>query len=106
MVCAPDGVIGFVKPKALPSSSDAYEIVYVIGEESLWGNGYGKAAIQAALSTAFFDWRARQVLARVYAGNIRSIRAVRACGFSCEHRDERLFRYRITMSDYLDHVQA
>ena len=66
----------------------------------------GEAAIRAALSTAFFDWRARQVLARVYAGNTRSIRAVRACGFSCEHRDERLFRYRITMSDYLEHVQA
>ena len=98
--------IGFVKLKALASSPGAYEIVYVIGEEALWGNGYGEAAIRTALSTAFFDWRARQVLARVYAGNTRSIRAVRACGFSCEHRDERLFRYRITMSDYLEHVQA
>ena len=107
MVCAADGsAISFVNLKVLSSSPGAYEIVYVIGEEALWGNGYGEAAIRTALSTAFFDWRARQVLARVYAGNTRSIRAVRACGFSCEHRDERLFRYRITMSDYLEHVQA
>lgn len=107
MVCCQDdgSAIGFVKLKALSSLPGAYEIVYVIGDASLWGNGYGKAAIRSALSTAFFDWRAKQVIARVYSGNVRSLRSVRSCGFSCEYQDDRLSRHRITMADYLNLLQ-
>jgi len=79
--------------------------VYVIGQAELWGNGYGEAAIRSALSTAFFDWRAKQVIARVYSGNVRSLRSVRSCGFRCEYQDERLSRHRITMPEYLNLLQ-
>lgn len=45
LVCRPDGeTIGFVKLRKLPQP-EAYEIVYVIGEESLWGQGFGEASI-------------------------------------------------------------
>lgn len=100
-----NAAIGFVKLKAL-TPQNTYEIVYVIGEEALWGNGYGKDAILAALSTAFFEWRARKVVAKIYPGNLRSIRAVQSCGFSCDHRENPLFRYSITMDDYLDRLRA
>lgn len=106
IVCREDRrPIGFVKLKSL-AQKNTYEVVFVIGEEGLWGNGYGKDAILAALSTAFLEWRAKKVVAKIYAGNQRSIRSVRSCGFQCEYHEESLFRYSITMDDYLERLRA
>ena len=106
IVCDRQGsAIGGVKMKSM-AFQGTYEIVFVIGEEDLWGNGYGKDAIRAALSTAFFEWRAKKVVAKIYAGNGRSIRSVRSCGFNCEYHEEPLFRYSITMDDYLERLRA
>ena len=75
MVCVPDGsAIGFVKLKALSSSPGAYEIVDVIGEEALWGNGYGEGTIRSALFTAFLEWRDGKSLPRSAPGT-----SVRTC---------------------------
>lgn len=49
LVCEKDGeAIGFVKLRPLQSRG-THEIVYAIGEESLWGRGYGKGAVRSAL---------------------------------------------------------
>lgn len=101
LVCRGEGeAIGFVKLRKT-GENGAYEIVYAIGEEELWGRGYGKGAIRSALSTAFLEWRASKVVAKIYTENVRSVRSVRACGFSQSDEDERLCRYKITSAEYL-----
>ena len=95
-----DRSIGFVKLKQL-GDRPVYEIVFAIGEERLWGNGYGTAAIRAAIAKAFLELRVEKVIARIYSANSRSINSVRACGFCCEHRGKPLCRYSVTMTAYL-----
>ena len=96
LVCRPDGeTIGFVKLRKLPQP-EAYEIVYVIGEESLWGQGFGEASIRSALAMVFLQWRAKKVIAKICPDNQRSIRSVCACGFRLESGDGPLLRYCLT----------
>lgn len=105
LVCRSDGdTIGFVKLREL-FERDTYEIVHVIGEETLWGHGYGESAIRAALSTAFLKWRARKVIAKIHPENQRSIRSVCSCGFSQNGEDNCLLRYEITMDTYLHRLR-
>ena len=67
LVCEKDGeAIGFVKLRPLQSRG-MHEIVYAIGEESLWGRGYGKGAVRSALSAAFLDSRNRPHRSGKYA---------------------------------------
>ena len=93
-----DDSMGFIK---LRGHSDCFEIVVAIGEERLWGNGYGTDAVRAAQYRAFFDWRAKKIIAKIHHGNIRSERMVRCCGFREEQRGESLSLYSITMDEYL-----
>ena len=81
MVCHQENEsVGFVK--LLPTAMEgAYEIVYVIGEDALWGHGLSQQAVRSALSKAFLHLRADRVVAKVMPQNLRSIRCVRACGF-------------------------
>ena len=88
--------VGFVK--LLPTAMEgAYEIVYVIGEDALWGHGLSQ---QAALSKAFLHLRADRVVAKVMPQNLRSIRCVRACGFQQMAEMPRLIRFEITFDAY------
>lgn len=83
MICPGDGqAIGFVK-LARTAAAGEYEIVYAIGEESLWGQGYGKTAIGKALTFAFAfaDLQAVSVIAKINPENTRSRRLAAACGF-------------------------
>jgi RimJ/RimL family protein N-acetyltransferase len=91
--------IGFVKLRE--HATGCFELVFAIGEEELWGNGYGSQAVMAAQSRAFFEWRAKKLIAKVYHDNIRSIHTVRRCGFREEQRSATLSQYAITMKDYL-----
>ena len=100
LICPDDNdSVGFVKLKAL-AAPRTYEIVFAVGEEALWGRGLATGAIRSALRTAFFDWRAGKVVAKIYAENQRSIRAVKACSFTCEASHPTLCRYALTMEDY------
>ena len=63
--------IGFVKLKQQEPGS--WEIVFAIGERTLWGNGYGSQAVRAAQARVFLEWRARKLRAKIYHGNIRSV---------------------------------
>jgi len=101
LVCdTEDSAIGFIKLKELPEQ-DTYEIVIVIGEEDLWGRGYGAGAVHMALNRAFLEWHARKVVARIHVNNHRSIRMMCSCGFTCEHDDAPLSRYGLTLETYL-----
>ena len=100
LICGKDDrAIGFGKLKPLRPGS--YEIVFVIGEEGLWGHGYGRGAIEAALSMAFLEWRADEIIARIDPQNLRSIRAAGACGLTCAEDTGRLHTYAVTFDGYL-----
>ena len=106
LVCEKDGeAIGFVKLRPLQSRS-THEIVYAIGEEGLWGRGYGKGAVRSALSAAFLDSRAERVIARIDPENTRSIRSVCACGFSRCGKEGKLHLYDLTQERYLENLRA
>lgn len=107
LVCPPDGTaIGFIslRPTGVPHS---YEIVYAIGEEALWGLGFGESTLRADLAMVFLERRGSHVLARIYPENarslrsLRSLRSVRSCGFCCTDDRGRLHRYEISAEEYL-----
>lgn len=100
LICrGPREPIGFVKLRPL-GQPGGYEIVYAIGEESLWGHGYGESAIRAALAMVFGSWQGREVVAKIYPENHRSVRLVTACGFSRNGEGGPLHQYRITAQSY------
>ena len=97
MACTQAGEpVGFVKLRGI------HEVVCAIGDEALWGRGYGTGTVRSALAEAFLKHRARKVIARIYPENLRSVRSVSRCGFQCAERGARLHRYEITMSNYLN----
>lgn len=105
LACRSDGdTIGFVKLRELPERG-AYEIVYAIGEETLWGHGYGESAICSALAMVFGEWRGRKVIAKIYPENQRSIRSVCACGFRRSSADGSMLQYGITVDEYLQYLR-
>lgn len=106
MVCeeADDASSGFVKLKE-QEDRRCYEIVFAIGDDTLWGNGYGSRAVQAAETRAFLDWRAQKLTAKLYHGNSRSVRTVRCCGFREERKLDELSCYSITQEEYFDFLE-
>lgn len=101
LVCPAAGpAIGFVSLRSVDVPG-CYEIVYAIGEESLWGQGLGESTLRAALSMVFLEWRGSRVLARIYPENARSLRSVRSCGFRCTADQGKLHRYEISAEEYL-----
>lgn len=91
--------IGFVR--CVPLSGSVYEIVFAIGEASLWGNGYGAAAVSKAVAHLFLELRATQVVAKIYHGNTRSKHTVRHCGFMEAECGEKLSVFSLTLEQYL-----
>lgn len=102
LVCSRErGSIGFVR--LMPNSDRCSEIVYVIGEELLWGHGYGRHALDLALAKAFFELRRETVIARIKKENVRSIRTALRCGMRLVRKTGRLQTYQITAREYMEH---
>ena len=93
------GPIGFLKLRE--HAVGTYEMVIVIGDETLWGNGYGRQAVRAAVAKVFLEWRGRSLTARIYHGHTRSVGLVCGCGVRERERLEKLSCYRITREEYL-----
>lgn len=91
--------IGFIR--LTPCSDKCCEIVYVIGEELLWGRGYGKRALELALAKAFFEMRMETVVARIKKENIRSTRTAARCGMKLIRDSGHLLIYQITAGEYI-----
>ena len=106
MVCPPqEDSVGFVHLSPLPKPG-AYEIVYVIGEEALWGRGLGEGAIRAALSEAFLTLDVQTLVAKIMPKNRRSVRSVTACGFTQSSLSDGLLHYTITQDAYFQQLRA
>ena len=83
-----DGSIGFVKltENRTPGS---WEIVYAVGDDMIWGKGYGEAAIRQAVLWAEKELNAVELTAKIDPKNLRSSRLACACGFLPVERGER-----------------
>jgi RimJ/RimL family protein N-acetyltransferase len=77
------------------------EIVIVIGDETNWGKGLGKASIKKGLDIAFFQWRAPRVIAKINTHNIRSVKAFENSGFLLENEDANMKIFCMSMDDYI-----
>jgi regulator of nucleoside diphosphate kinase len=98
MACDRDGEpVGFVR---LIPGHDETEIVAVIGEKTRWGQGCGTRAIEESLKIAFFELRARRVLARIHPENWRSAQAFVRCGFRLTSETPAIRRYALCAQDY------
>ena len=101
LICDSGGrSIGFIK--LAPCSETGCEVVYAIGEELLWGRGYGRRALDLALQKAFFELRRETVEARIRRENTRSIRAAAHCGMRRVQEIGPLQVYRITAREYME----
>ena len=92
--------IGFIR--LTPRSDQCCEIVYVIGEEILWGRGYGKQALELALEKAFFEMRNETVVARIDKSNTRSIRTAMHCGMKLVKDSEHMQLFQISVREYFE----
>ncbi|MPM71215.1 hypothetical protein SDC9_118178 [bioreactor metagenome] len=93
--------IGFVRLAEL-KKHDAYELVVAIGQQTLWGRGYGTQAICRCLETAFFDRRANTVAANVHRDNLRSLRAVEKAGLRRMSQGGDYVHFSLTREEYLN----
>lgn len=99
MVCDKKNVpVGFVR---LIPKGDETEIVVVIGCRENWGKRMGTAAIRESLKIAFFEMRAKKVVAKIYQKNLRSIRAFAHTGFRLKGHSGSIKHYVLTMEEYL-----
>jgi regulator of nucleoside diphosphate kinase len=90
--------IGFVR---LVKKDSDYEIVIVIGDRKNWGKKLGTLAIQESLKIAFFDFRARKVIAKIRKENKRSIRAFINNGFHAVKESNDLITFEMTMEQFM-----
>lgn len=93
MICLEDGTaVGFVK-LAETAHPGILEIVYAIGEDTLWGFGYGEAAIRQTLHLAFEELGIQKIIAKIDPRNERSRRLAFACGFREEQARGKYMQY-------------
>ncbi len=90
--------LGFLK---LVRKHNEVEMVIVIGEQKLWGQGLGKSSIKRGLDIAFFQWRVPRVIAKINSNNIRSINAFENLGFSKEYENTNTKVFSLSMDDYI-----
>ena len=95
--------IGFISLKE--KKKDNYEVVYVIGQEELWGHGLGTEALRQALYTIFLLFRAKSLVAMVHKDNIRSIRSVNKCNFQIVDESSVYIKFKIEDLDYLQYIK-
>ena len=90
--------VGFVR---LAKSDSNYEIVVVIGDRDNWGKKLGAATIRESLKSAFFDLKAKKVIAKIHKENKRSIHAFTNSGFTFETETPHMKILSITLKQYL-----
>ncbi|MHB8130185.1 MAG: GNAT family N-acetyltransferase [Mobilitalea sp.] len=90
--------IGFLK---LVKKHKEVEMIIVIGEQKLWGQGIGKSSIKRGLDIAFFQWRVPRVIAKINSNNIRSIKAFENLGFILDYEHTNTKVFSLSMEDYI-----
>jgi len=66
--------------------SRSCELTVEIGDQTYWGQGYGRDVVALLLHYAFYHRNLRRVWLQTHSENERAIRCYRACGFIEEGR--------------------
>lgn len=99
MIDKKDKPIGFIRLTEIDDTS--YEVIIAIGEKSVWGQGYGTIALQKCLSVAFFEQRAKRIIANIYPENIRSVRLFEKMKFKKHKHSAKVIKYALTLNEYI-----
>lgn len=93
--------IGNIKIGNINRTHNFADVGLIIGEKSVWGRGYGSAAITLITEFAFKDLKLNKLFAGIYAGNSGSFKAFMKTGY----REVGRFRnHRIYGSAYMDEI--
>ncbi|MBN2046554.1 MAG: GNAT family N-acetyltransferase [Anaerolineaceae bacterium] len=79
-------LIGNLSLMGIKWKEQSAEVGIFIGDKSCWNHGYGQEAMTLLLDTAFNEWNFHRIWLRVYATNMRAIRAYEKVGFVYEGR--------------------
>lgn len=105
MTCADDvRAIGSLRMKYAPGN--AVEMVVAIGEEEMWGQGYGRASLTEAMKIAFFELRREKMIAHIYKENARSRQMFLNRGFVPGREGASMGEYQMSFSQYLHPVHS
>lgn len=103
MVCDRDDVkVGFVR---LVKTGPDCELVLVIGNRDNWSQQLGASAIREGMKLAFFEMRARKLIAKIHPDNARSLKAFQRCGFMPESETPALTCLSISSGRYLQRLR-
>jgi diamine N-acetyltransferase len=78
--------IGSISLMHLNQRDQGAELGIVIGETTMWGQGYGREAIHLLLDFAFYTFNLHRVYLRVDTNHLGGIRCYTQCGFIEEGR--------------------
>ena len=93
-----DEPVGFVR---LVKAGPDCEMVLVIGNSDNWGRKLGAGAIRQGMKLAFFDMRARKLIAKIHSDNSRSLKAFLRSGFVLESDTPVVKSFTMTSERYL-----
>ena len=100
MICTgADQAIGFLRLAYCPDNT--VELVIAIGEERMWGQGYGRVSLSETLKIAFLEMRRDRVIAHIYHENSRSRHLFVSRGFAPCTQGARSTKYQLTFDAYL-----
>ncbi|MBT3237550.1 MAG: GNAT family N-acetyltransferase [Rhodospirillaceae bacterium] len=81
-----DRLVGTVKIRVVNKDSGIYAVNTVVGDKSVWGRGIATHAILIANNITFQEYRARKIVAGIYADHIGSLKAYMNAGWVIEGR--------------------
>ena len=99
MVDCDDMPIGFVRLSAI--NKETFEVVIALGDKKVWGKGYGTLALKKCLDIAFFEHRARRIIANIYPQNTRSLHMVEKLKFKQQEKRSSVIRYALTLDQFI-----
>lgn len=94
--------VGFIR--LIPKIEKA-EVVIVVGEKALWGNGIGHNAMIELLRVAFFEMRYNAVIAKIKKSNLRSHNLFKGIGFNKVRELEKEIEYHINLENFLKNIK-
>lgn len=83
-VCQSEKLIGIAGLHNIKYIQNNAEISFFVGDKKFRGKGYGAAIVDLLKHYAFETIGLHRVYARIYSGNLRSIRTLEKCGFMKE----------------------
>ncbi|MBN1793544.1 MAG: GNAT family N-acetyltransferase [Candidatus Omnitrophica bacterium] len=93
--------IGNLKIGSIDYRNNFADIGLLIGERTMWGQGYASEAIRLAVDFSFNTLNLHKLTASVLSINIGSVRVFQKCGFSIEGKREKQYFYD---GDYQDSI--